>query len=266
VSNGTYLLIARIYDNAGNMLEETKTIHVENDIDPPVISSIIINPEYPEYYEEATIMVGVVDASGIDSVTLHYIIGTGGVWDSMPMTADASLYSATIAPQAWDTEVFFYIVAEDIFGATLSEGSVTTPYSYVVEDTIKPTMNLDLPSTTETLKGEVIFGIELEDLGSGLASFQIMHNEEVLWDGITTEYILDTRTLANGEYVFNFEAIDQAGNSEFQTYSFNIHNRLPSTEGFINFIKNFGVLIGAIIGGAGIGTYYFIRWRKAKAA
>ncbi|MCP4632826.1 MAG: T9SS type A sorting domain-containing protein [candidate division Zixibacteria bacterium] len=96
--------------------------------EPPVISNIVRNPEFPGQGVQCEISATITDLALTSSVTsahLHYDVGTGYVSASMSNTADS--FYATIPGQFQGTNVYYYITALDNEGdSTVSDTSSFT--------------------------------------------------------------------------------------------------------------------------------------------
>ncbi len=144
--NATILFYIEAYDayeqkgskgSIGSPLSYT----VDIDSNPPVLSSLHLNPETPKDNEFVEVLVDVYDQSEIENVTLYYKIGEG-IWNTVIMTLDQTLYTGNILPAPWNTTVFYYLIAFDINGLSSQLGSVGSPYSYtVVSDTTPPILS-----------------------------------------------------------------------------------------------------------------------------
>ncbi len=80
---------------------------------PPVITDIIHSPSTPTELDIITINATVTDASGVQSVTLHYRVN-GGSWLTISMTfLTDNIYSAITGPFAVSDTIEYYISAVD---------------------------------------------------------------------------------------------------------------------------------------------------------
>ena len=58
---------------------------------------------------------------------LWYKIGVFGSWNSILMISNGALYEATIPGSGGDTDVFYYIVSQNIYGEASSKGNQSVP-------------------------------------------------------------------------------------------------------------------------------------------
>jgi len=250
ILNGSYTIIATVFDNAGNSEVSQVDINAQNDYEAPLISEVFILPVVPQYNEETEVIVAVGDATGVQNVSLHYKLGTND-WVEEVMTPSGTLYSATIPGAPYDTLVSYYVTAYDDNEQLSSSGSELSPMIYVVGDSVLPTLTVDGPPTTEKLKDEVVFQIEGADAGSGIATVQVLidGSQELLGTSLPQEFSWVTTDFDNGERVVVFRVTDGAGNSKEITLTYTIDN----PDGFIeetgvkidDWTESFGVLIGA---------------------
>ncbi len=83
------------------------------DIDPPLIVNIIHSPSTPTELDTISINATVTDASGVQSVTLHYRVNCGN-WIEVCMTLiSGSTYSVTVGSFAVSDTIEYYITAVD---------------------------------------------------------------------------------------------------------------------------------------------------------
>ncbi|MHA1346499.1 MAG: NosD domain-containing protein [Candidatus Heimdallarchaeaceae archaeon] len=84
-----------------------------SEITAPSITDIVHSPSIPTELDTISINATVTDASGVQSVTLHYRIN-GGTWQVEDMTLmSGDLYSVTIGPFADNDIIEYYIIAVD---------------------------------------------------------------------------------------------------------------------------------------------------------
>ena len=266
MSNGIHTITAVAYDEAGNFETATVlTVETNNDLANPYISSVQVMPNNVQYYDLATIAVGVTDESTIDDVVLYYRIGAGS-WVSESMYTDGPLYLGDIPTQAWNTEVSFYIVATDIYGQSTSSGTEVTPHSYIVGDDILPQISVDAPSTNEILFGEVLFVLDGSDEGSDVVNASIYVGDELVFSNntVVATYTWDTKSVENGNHTIVFVIEDGAGNLIEVEKTYQIENKFGQNA--LPIFQNYGVLFGiaavGLIWGGVLLTKYIIKRRK----
>jgi hypothetical protein len=130
VGNGSHEISAVAYDQAGNIAFVNSSVNIQNDNASPIISFSQVTPSTPYNQEAVQISVGVFDSSLIRNVTLYYKIGS--VWQSIVMSSSGALYYAEIPGAEWNTQVYYYIVANDIYDQESMLGSEISPLSYFV--------------------------------------------------------------------------------------------------------------------------------------
>lgn len=139
VSNGSYDLLAIVYDNAGNSqtLSEPITIFVANDVSPPLLSGVQLNPLQPADNQSVIVSVGVYDQSSLENISLYYKFN-GGDWSWIEMEKDGSVYSAIIPPAPREATVYYYIEAYDVYLQKSTIGTEGDPLSYTVTSDVDP--------------------------------------------------------------------------------------------------------------------------------
>jgi hypothetical protein len=201
----------------------------------------VINPLAPEYGETVDVTVDVVDSTEILTVDLYYQIGTGS-WVPVPMAQNGDEYSATIPDTDSGITVNYYFQAEDVYGNVAQLGSVGSPYSYVVDDNVNPVLVVEAPSEAQTLTGTIQFNItDAYDLGSGIATFEIIINGTTVYNGVSVpaSYEWDTELYDNTDIPVIFRLEDNAGNFVQISYLYTINNPTPSPTDTGSFIGGF---------------------------
>jgi len=101
---------------------------------PPIIVSILRQPEEPSYNQTVTVLASVTDiVSGVKEVILSYARGT--TWKNATMILKEDSYRATVPAFPFNTSVNYRIYASDNVGNWAAPSSV---YSYVVADPYPP--------------------------------------------------------------------------------------------------------------------------------
>ncbi len=138
LSNGIHTITATARDSSGNTATSlASTIVVDNDLDAPEISDILLFPTTPEKGVPTVVSVSVTDRSEITSVTLMYRMD-GGQWQSIPMESLGDLYTAELPAIADGQTMEYYITATDEFGQTSTKGSESNPFVYSFDATVPP--------------------------------------------------------------------------------------------------------------------------------
>jgi len=106
-----------------------------DDAQPPQIVSVTNITTPPNYNEPVPINVTVTDDVQVDTVVLNYSDGTTSF--NLTMTKEEELYNATIPALPWNTQVQYWVYANDTSGKWNSSGL----YSYRVADYDPPTIS-----------------------------------------------------------------------------------------------------------------------------
>ncbi|MFB0567361.1 MAG: Ig-like domain-containing protein [Candidatus Bathyarchaeia archaeon] len=124
--DGSYTIKLIVHDKAGNIVEKTVTVTVDNT--PPSIETPTWDPEEPLADEEVNVSVTIHElVSGLKNVTLRY--RTDDEWKPIEMTLTNVNWTATIPGQNEDVSVKFYIEAYDNAG----NRAETETYEYTVK-------------------------------------------------------------------------------------------------------------------------------------
>ncbi|MGV9103354.1 MAG: Ig-like domain-containing protein, partial [Candidatus Thorarchaeota archaeon] len=254
-SNGTKDIGSFAYDTAGNIATDNITIDIQNDVAPPLLYGLQVNPTAPEDGEKVTVSLVCSDVSGVENATLYYAVedttafSGAQSWTVVNMSPVGMLYSGSIPAQEYGKTVLYYVVAYDTFGQEASIGSDTAPLSYDVADTQDPTMNVYAPSSSQPVRGIVAFNITANDAASGISEIQFYVDGSLVDDssGDAASFEWDTTTLENGDYTVTFVAIDGAGNEVSSSIEYEVIN--PDAfgafgESLYNIMAWFGLFIG----------------------
>ncbi len=225
-------------------------VHFVRDIQGPTINNLIQNPVDPVYGQAVDVSVDVTDNILLSTVTFNYKIGSNP-WGTGPLSVVGDTYTATIPGADYGETVSYYFEAMDGHYYTTELGSELNPYTYVVDDFTDPVLTLEVPPESQVLNRTILFNItDAHDLGSGIATFEIIINETVVYNNITfpATYAWDTEIYDNIDYTVIFRLVDNAGNIVEISYSYTIYNPPTGWETFKAFMIKWGPYIG---GGAG---------------
>jgi len=251
VSNGSHVITCVSYDNADVMSTTTITLDVQNDVAAPALSSVQISPVTPQFDQDVSVLVGVVDATSVDNVTLHYKFGVGS-WSAQEMTASGALYMATIpgASAHWNVQVSYYVVAYDVFGYMSAVGSSVSPMTYTVADLTPPSINIMGPPLGKHAVGLVNFTFHASDLGSGVnvVEFRVDDTPVESFTEETGTVHWDTKLVVNGNHTLTFQVEDVAGNPASIDLIYYVDN--PQGLGLVtaalsSFLSSYGFFVGA---------------------
>ncbi|MHA1289947.1 MAG: hypothetical protein ACTSPB_21405, partial [Candidatus Thorarchaeota archaeon] len=229
-TNVSYYFI--VTDEASNVATSTNFTYRVNDTTAPTISSVIKNVTSPEYGDDVLITATVTEptaASGVDMVVLW--TNATGAWTSTQMVAGTGdTYSASILAQPYDTNVSYYVKANDTENNTQTSSS----YYYIVGDTVQPTIsdvtrNSTNPEYNETVlvwctvtdhdpnaSGIDTVLLKYQNVTAGTFYDIIMAYDASsgTWNGTIPEHVYDTKV--NYKIVAN----DSAGNTQETSVSY----------------------------------------------
>ncbi len=196
----------------------------------PRVSGLTQLPALPETGMDVNISVSTYDKN-LDSVLLRYRVD-GSSWNSLPMSKEgASIFTATIPGQDWASLVEYYIYANDTYGHETLGMSGSEYYSFTVQDTIAPTMQVQGLTNESTVGGVVDMTVIPDDNSSGIQRVEISVDGTTVSNDTTSpyEYSWDTVSEDNGQHVIVIKAVDNAGNTYEMKYIVTVYNAETST-------------------------------------
>jgi len=230
---------------------------------PPIIVSVLRQPEKPSYNETVTILASVTDArSGVDGVILSY--SGGATWKNETMTPTDGLFRRTIPAFPFNTLVKYLVYASDNVGNPAVPSNV---YSYVVADPYPPVIGY--PSWSPEKPGaneEITINVTVTEppYSSGVKEVILWYVNTTmdLWqstpmtfkDGNWTATITDQ---SGTDVTFFVEASDKAGNKA-ETEELELKVAGPAGVPLAWIL----LAIAVVAAGTGGGIYYWRRRRK----
>ncbi len=166
------------------LLEELLCI----DKKPPIIVSVLMFPETPNYFESVTIIAQVIDKeSGVESVVLSYQINSAS-WVNVTMNSDDGSYLSEIPLQPYNTLVSYKVYAYD----KADNFAISQTYSYLVIDSHPPIIsNVEhtpfIPNYNETVT--VSASVTEPPEASGVKNVTLLYKTNGNWQ--TTEMALN---------------------------------------------------------------------------
>ena len=208
LTSGTYTLMAKAYDAAGNVGQSsTVSVSVVNDTTAPIVS--LTSPANNATVSGTTTMV----ASASDNV---------GVSKVEFYRSGTLLYATNVAPfsYAWNTTTVtngsytMTAKAYDNTGNVTTSANVLVTVSNVVADVTAPTVSLTAPVNGAIVSGTVtVAATASDDVGVSKVEFYL-NNVLTATDTATPfTYSWNTATVANGTYSLMAKAYDAAGNT-----------------------------------------------------
>jgi PKD repeat protein len=166
------------------LLEELLCI----DKKPPIIASVLMFPETPNYYESVTIIAQVIDKeSGVESVILSYQINSDS-WVNVTMNSDDGSYVSEIPLQPYNTIVSYKVYAYD----EADNFAISNTYSYLVIDSHPATIfHVEHTPTSPNYNETVTVSASVTEPpeASGVKNVTLLYKTNSDWQ--TTEMSLD---------------------------------------------------------------------------
>jgi hypothetical protein len=207
----------------------------------PLISGIQRTPLVPQAGQSVSISATIIE-DNLDTAFVRYRLD-GGAWQQVIMTeGSASHFSASITGQPWNTEVEYYVFANDTFAQETTALNSGDYFSYSVVDTLAPTIQV-LPLTNgSTVSGIVNISAQVDGTGSPVQRVEFYVNGSLVATRTAAPYgySWDTTAETDGAHVVVVKAYDQAGNSAELRYFVTTANVPPGIDPL--------VFIGAIAG------------------
>jgi hypothetical protein len=237
----------------------------------PEISDVVYSPIAPEADDSVTVNASVFDPA-LDTVLLHYRIDSGS-WYSLEMSPSGSVFSAIISGQDYESNVEFYVSANDTFGKATTGLNGSDYFQYTVVDTIAPTLEFVTPADSATVSGTVEINATAMDEGSGLAVLVVFLDGEQLFNSTSSPEVFDwnTTTVENGDHTLQLTAYDVAGNSADIEITVTVENESTTTDTTTDTttpppLDILPILLAmAVIAGIAVIVVYFVVIRRRKA-
>jgi len=235
------------------------------DLTPPVIVSVLRQPETPSYNETVTVLASVTDiVSGVKEVILSYSGGT--TWKNETMTLKDELYRATVPAFPYNTKINYRVYASDNIGNWAAPSSV---YSYVVADPYPPVIGYPSWSPEQPAANEEInitVTVTEPRYSSGVEDVILWYTNTTmdLWASVPMTFKGDENWMAtvtnqsDTVVTFFIEAFDNAGNMAESEEEYEITVAAPPGVPLAWIL----LAIAAIGAGTGGGVYYWRRRRK----
>ena len=223
-SDGNHTINLIVEDKAGNFVERTITVIIDNS--SPLVGEPIQIPVDPCGGEDVTIRVSISDElSGVANATLYYKVGD--VWKPLEMVFKEDMWEAVIPGQENGTKVEYYVRAYDKVG----NWALTNIYSYIVRETIPPSLKIKSPLNNSFVKEIITVSIVAND-SSGIKKVEFYINEELVYVKYETpyEWNWNTTNYVDGNRTIKLVVYDKAGNRAEETITVIVDNTQPNIE------------------------------------
>jgi hypothetical protein len=195
----------------GQDLGGGETFSWPNDVEvlglPPVFSNVMQSDSSVTSSDAVTVSATVVGVEGKTVTGVDLIYTAAGVTDTLAMTANGDVYSATIPAQANFTAVTFFMIATDSDDLT-GRGPLAGNYSYFVQDGAIDTIALlqttgdggpgASPLAGAGVRGMDINGTIVSDASDGVI---VLQDAAAAWGGIFLENTAETSALNRGDII-----------------------------------------------------------------
>ncbi|MFX1516826.1 MAG: FG-GAP-like repeat-containing protein [Promethearchaeota archaeon] len=181
---GTFNLTLVVNDTDLNEANHSVFITVVSP-EPPIISDVISSPINPNPGNIITIRANITDLTGISSATLHYNIDSGAVIDIPLQWQFDDLYQVEIGPFSLSQVISYSISATDNTSdqnRAIDDNSGLF-YSFIIVDTIGPTITNVYHSPSDPIAGESInVYADIEDeTGISAAELYLQIDNQIGW-------------------------------------------------------------------------------------
>jgi len=250
----------------GDTLERSVSVSLKIVVEknPPVIVSVLRQPEKPSYNETVTVLASVTDAvSGVKDVILSH--SGGAAWKNETMTLQDELYRAAIPTFPFNTSVRYCIYASDNVG-NWAEPSIV--YSYVVTDPYPPVIGYpswspENPAANEEITLNVTVTEPQNSSGVKRVTLWYANTTMSVWLSVPMTFKDPNWTTiitnqSDTTVTFFIEAFDKAGNkAETEELEFTVAAPPQVPLAWI-------LAAIAVIGAGGGGGIYYWRQRRKK--
>jgi hypothetical protein len=227
-ANGTWIIQAKAYDQAGNVGTSTLvSVTVQNpvpDTTPPTVS-ILAPLAGSDLAGSASISVTATDNVGVTRVELYL---NGGLAGSTTNASAVFTWNTTTATNgAWAILAKAY----DQAGNVGSSAPVSVTVTNIVPDTTPPSVRVTSPASSSTVSGIVQVQAVATD-NVGVTQTKCLINGALLWTSTNASptFSWDTTKSTNGTYTVQVQAFDAAGNSTTASATgIKVANAVPDT-------------------------------------
>lgn len=195
----------------GQDLGGGQTFSWPNDVEvlglPPVFSNVMQSDSSVTSSDAVTVSATVVGVEGKTVSGVDLVYSAAGVTDTLAMTANGDVYSATIPAQPNFTAVTFFMIATDSDDLT-GRGPLAGNYSYFVQDGAINTISLlqetgdgrpgPSPLTGAGVREMNITGTIVSDATDGVI---VLQDAAAAWSGIFLEQTSETSALTRGDEI-----------------------------------------------------------------
>ncbi|MDD2309698.1 MAG: Ig-like domain-containing protein [Desulfuromonadaceae bacterium] len=239
LASGTYMLMAKAYDAAGNVGQSSNvSVTVVNDTTAPTVS-LTTPANNATVSGTTTITASASDNVGVSKVEF-YRSGT-------------LLYAANVAPfsYAWNTATVtngsYTLTAKayDNTGNVATSANVVVTVNNVVADVTAPVVSVTAPATGATVSGTVSVAASASD-NSGVSKVEFYVNGALKATDTASPYTYswNTALVSNGSYNVMAKAYDAAGNiGQSASVSATVNNGVTPPAGTITAV--FGNVAGS---------------------
>ncbi len=187
----------------------------------PEISNEAQFPSVPEGNEEVIVTADVFDPS-LDVVLLHYQVNSGS-WIDIEMVHDSGdTFNATIPGQSYDSEVRYYVIANDTFGQI----ATGVEFVYSTVDTEDPVVTISSPANESVCSGDVSISIQASDSASGIQRVELYIDGDLTLNDTSAPYSYswDTTEFENGTHIILAIGYDDAGHNTTAKHVVTVEN------------------------------------------
>jgi len=227
VANGSYTLLAKAYDAAGNVGQSSASVTVNNPVADTTVPTVAISSPAASATVSgtATISATASDNVGVSKVEFY----VNGV---LKATDTASPYS-----YAWNTTAVangsYTLLAKayDAAGNVGQSSSVSVAVNNGVADTKAPTVIVTSPAAGATVSGTATISAAVSDnVGVSKVEFYVNGVLKATDTAYPYSYAWNTTAVANGSYTLLAKAYDAAGNvGQSSSVSVTVKNTVADT-------------------------------------
>ncbi len=243
VSDGSHTFTARVYDRAGNYVDRSVRVNIDNSA--PSLGTVTFGPSYGSLNQEFTISISSITetGSGVKKVEATVKRPDGSTFTVKISKKSDGSWEGSFPLGSSDAEGTYTLVS--IYAIDKIGNEVTNAYSKkIVYDYTAPTLTFTSHDNYDQISGTVTLSGSLSDAVSGLYAATITIDGSETYDIVsssgTWSFSLDTTAYDDGYHVFRLQARDRAGNVRIITYYLAIANSPEPVAPFIPVVNENG--------------------------
>lgn len=232
LTDGTYIIVLKVYDNADNFTTDEILVTVDN---TPPIAEVRTPAPFDYVKGNCNITIFAYDTN-LNSIQLS-IDGS-----NFPLVSTNGIHSFV-----WDTSSIngMRTIVLSVYDKA---GTKTERTISVTADNTLPSVSITNPQAGASLSGTVVINFIASDTDASLELVQLFIDQSVFNVTGETSYQWDTTTVGDGAHIIRLVTYDKAGNTAETSLSVNTVNSKLALEAYKNLYLMIGTPLGFMIG------------------